>query len=46
MKCQGKKMMYERVLISVWKNAPNFFMEYISFHKISIKVILGFEAYS
>lgn len=39
-------MMYERVLISVWKDAPNFFREYISSHKITIKVILGFEAYS
>jgi len=36
--------MYERVLISAWKDAPNFFREYISSHKVTVKIILGFEA--
>lgn len=36
--------MYERVLISAWKDMSNFFREYINSRKITVKVILGFEA--
>lgn len=35
--------MYERILISAWKDAPNSFREYISSHKRTVSVTLGFE---